>query len=38
MNGTVSGDVAFKSTKNGRFVRFTEDPWEVVRRKNSDFS
>ena len=25
-------------TKNGRFVKFTEDPWDVVRRKNSDFS
>ena len=25
-------------TKNGRFVKFTEDPWEVVRRKTSDFS
>ena len=25
-------------TKNGRFVKFTEDPWEGVRRKTSDFS
>ena len=25
-------------TKNGRFSRFTQDPWQVVQRKQSDFS
>ena len=25
-------------TKNGRFSRFTQDPWQVVQSKQSDFS
>ena len=25
-------------TVNGKFKKFLEDPWDVVRRKNSDFS